>query len=144
MYNMNRRSSNRSGKNSPKGLLIAAVVMILLSAGNNMTGSGIVLLALLVPVLGIAIFFGIFRFVAKSAEKSNAQNKKYVSKEDGYCKTCSDEFVYNNVQNEYKEYSIEENFERDKKRRMKQLDDFLKNGLIDREEYLVLRSHYDK
>ena len=78
-----------------------------------------------------------FQNEAKKEEKAN-------SREDTYCKTCSDEFVYNNRQVEYNENSAEENFIRDRQRRLRQLDDFLKNGIIDKEEYMVLRSHYDR
>ena len=149
MNQMNSRvtfdmNNNRKRKNnSPKSLLIVVVVMMLLSAANDLRDSGVVLLALLVPVLGIALFFVVFKVVAKSAEKEKSKEKSS-RKEDPYCKTCSDDFVYNNRQTEYKEFSAEESFVRDRQRRMKQLDDFLKNGIIDKEEYWVLRSHYEK
>ena len=38
----------------------------------------------------------------------------------------------------------EDHFQRDKVRRIKQLDDWLKNGLIDREEYRVLKDRYQR
>ena len=144
MFDMNNRKDKRSKNNSPKSLLIAAAVMILLSASNNLSGTGVSILIFLVPVLGIVVFFGIFRLLAKSAEKTKAETKRSSPKEDAYCKTCSDEFVYNNRQVEYNEFSAEENFVRDRQRRMRQLDDFLKNGLIDKNEYMVLRSRYEK
>lgn len=37
-----------------------------------------------------------------------------------------------------------QNQERDRERRLRQLDGFLKNGIIDREEYKILRSRYER
>lgn len=44
----------------------------------------------------------------------------------------------------YSESIREENEIRDRQRRLQQLDDFYKNGIIDREEYRVLRQRYVK
>ena len=38
----------------------------------------------------------------------------------------------------------EDHFQRDKARRIAQLDEWLKNGLIDRKEYLVLKDRYQR
>ena len=38
----------------------------------------------------------------------------------------------------------EDHFKRDKARRIAQLDDWLKNGLIDRSEYRVLKDRYER
>ncbi len=40
------------------------------------------------------------------------------------------------------EQTGEDHFQRDKARRIAQLDDWLKNGIIDRSEYLVLKDRY--
>lgn len=42
------------------------------------------------------------------------------------------------------EQTGEDHFQRDKVRRIAQLDDWLKNGLIDRSEYLVLKDRYQR
>ena len=42
------------------------------------------------------------------------------------------------------EQTGEDHFQRDKARRIAQLDDWLKNGLIDRSEYLVLKDRYQR
>ena len=44
----------------------------------------------------------------------------------------------------YSEGIQEENEIRDRERRLRQLDDFYKNGIIDKEEYRVLRQRYEK
>lgn len=142
MFTDNRR---RGRNNSPKSFAIAVAVIALMQiiSAAEIRGGRVFLLAFLVPVLGIAVFFFVFMALAKSAEKGKSKVKSS-RKEDPYCKTCSDEFVYNNRQAEYNEFSAEENFVRDRQRRISQLDDFLKNGLIDKEEYRILLSHYEK
>ena len=42
------------------------------------------------------------------------------------------------------EQTGEDHFQRDKARRIAQLDDWLKNGLIDREEYRVMKDRYQR
>lgn len=148
MFDMNNnRRGNRNRKNSPKSVAIAAVVLVLLqffsAADGKLVRSSII--TILVPVLAIALFFFVFWILGKAALKTREKEEVKTSRPtDGYCNTCSDEFVYNNRQNEYNENSAEQNFYRDKQRRLRQLDDFLKNGLIDKNEYLVLRSRYEK
>lgn len=44
----------------------------------------------------------------------------------------------------YDKDMIMQDDERDRERRLKQLDDFLKNGIIDKEEYKVLYSRYER
>ena len=59
---------------------------------------------------------------AKSAHRDYA-------KPDAYCVSC--------------ELSGEDHFVRDRNRRIAQLDEWLKNGLIDRKEYLVLKNRFE-
>ena len=58
---------------------------------------------------------------AKSAHRDYA-------KPEAYCVSC--------------ELSGEDHFVRDRQRRIAQLDEWLKNGLIDRQEYLVLKRRF--
>ena len=51
------------------------------------------------------------------------------TKPDAYCVTC--------------ENTGEDHFVRDRNRRIAQLDDWLKNGLIDKQEYLVLKRRFE-
>ena len=54
--------------------------------------------------------------------------KRDFSKPEAYCVSC--------------EISGEDHFVRDRNRRIAQLDEWLKNGLIDRQEYLVLKRRF--
>ena len=48
---------------------------------------------------------------------------------DAYCVSC--------------ELSGEDHFVRDRQRRLQQLDEWLKNGLVDKQEYLVLKNRFE-
>ena len=140
MFDMNNRQRNNKNKGKP-GLAFAAIALYILSqiAAVGRTEAVILIITIVVSVIVICLAF---KKGKKRIAQSTAAPKKKQKEE--YCKTCSDEFIYNNRQTEYNEYSAEENFIRDRQRRISQLDDFLKNGLIDKEEYWVLRSHYEK
>lgn len=55
---------------------------------------------------------------------------KSFTEPDAYCFTC--------------EATGEDHFQRDKLTRIRQLEEWLKNGLIDREEYKVLKARYEQ
>ena len=136
MYTSNRKRAGSKNSGFGFGIVVFYFLIMLLNSTDR-TVAAIIILAL---VAVAAVYIGV-KFGKKRTNKAFAEEK---TKKREYCSTCSDEFIYNNVQNEFKEYSSEENFIRDKQRRIKQLDGFLKNGLIDKAEYMVLKSHYDK
>ena len=57
-------------------------------------------------------------------------SSNHFPKPDAYCVTC--------------ENTGEDHFVRDRNRRIAQLDEWLKNGLIDREEYRVLKYRFER
>ena len=138
MFDMNNSKNNKKKSNPGLGIIIIGIYLLLNLA--NIAGT-----ELMTGIIAIAVIMLITFLFFKAGKKKIKQNTTvFQNKQDNMCKTCSDEFVYNNRQAEYNEYSAEENFVRDRQRRLRQLDDFLKNGLIDKKEYMVLRSHYDK
>ena len=138
MFDMNNSKNNKKKSNPGLGIIIIGIYLLLNLV--NIAGT-----ELMTGIIAIAVFMLITFLFFKAGKKKIKQNTTvFQNKQDNMCKTCSDEFVYNNRQAEYNEYSAEENFVRDRQRRLRQLDDFLKNGLIDKKEYMVLRSHYDK
>ncbi len=64
-----------------------------------------------------------------SMQRREPSTQRSFSKPDAYCVTC--------------ENTGEDHFARDRQRRIAQLDDWLKNGLIDRQEYLVLKRRFE-
>ena len=133
-------TSNRRKNNSKSGFGFGLVAIYFLIMMLNSVSKEAVAIIILVFVAIAGAYIGIK--LGKKRKNSASTEKKSYTRE--YCSTCSDEFVYNNVQNEHNGYFAEENIVRDRQRRLKQLDGFLKNGLIDKAEYMVLRSHYEK
>ena len=68
------------------------------------------------------------RPVSSMQRREPVTAKREYAKPDAYCVSC--------------ELSGEDHFVRDRKRRIAQLDEWLKNGLIDREEYRVLKNRF--
>ena len=138
MFDMNNSKNNKKKSNPGLGIIIIGIYLLL----NLVNIAGTEVLTGIIAIAAILLIT--FLFFKLGKKKIQQNSTVFQNKQDDMCKTCSDEFVYNNRQAEYNEYSVEENFVRDRQRRLKQLDDFLKNGLIDKNEYMVLRSHYDK
>lgn len=67
---------------------------------------------------------------AMQRREAPISSPNHFPKPDAYCVTC--------------ENTGEDHFVRDRRRRIEQLDNWLKNGLIDRQEYLVLKARFEK
>jgi len=142
-------SQRRNSKNQNKNPGLALLVLVIFSLFSAVSGSALVVLLLILAVVAavavVAYFLG---KKLKSGKGFSVEIPKVFTKEERqaeeYCKTCSDEFVYNNRQTEYNEHTQEESLRREKQRRLRQLDSFLKNGIIDHKEYQLLRARYGK
>ncbi len=67
--------------------------------------------------------------VSGAVKRSDPRAKSF-TQPDPYCVVC--------------DHTGEDHFRRDKQQRISQLNEWLKNGLIDREEYRVLKSRYER
>ena len=67
--------------------------------------------------------------VSAAVNRPDPRSKSF-QQPDPYCVVC--------------DHTGEDHFEHDRKRRLQQLNEWLKNGLIDREEYKVLRYRYER
>ncbi len=140
---MSRARDKKSG--SPKGLLILLGIYILIQFISGVGFGSFLLFLIPIALLAVAgLFLGRALKQGKIKTDLRIPSKKQQDPADRYCKTCSDDFVYNNSHTEYDEHTAENNFAREKARRMKQLEEFYKNGLIDRKEYMLLRSRYER
>ena len=68
------------------------------------------------------------RSVPSMQRREPVTAQRSYTKPEAYCVSC--------------ELSGEDHFVRDRQRRIAQLDDWLKNGLVDREEYQVLKRRF--
>jgi hypothetical protein len=119
---------NGKKKSKPTSVLIWGAVILffmLANAESDAEAGGYAALLLVVVAAYIVIKLG---------------NKiKLKPKED---KVCSGEDVGLSHQHQQRSYTAQEIQDRDEQRRMEQLDSFLKNGLIDKKEYLALKARY--
>jgi hypothetical protein len=128
---MNRTMNfNNKKKSKPSSILIWIAVVLFILLGNSESDDGAIALAVLLFV-AVAIYVLI-----------KLMNKiKLRPKED---KVCSGKDVGVSHQHQQKSYSVQEVQDRDEQRRREQLESFLKNGIIDRKEYLVLKARYEE
>lgn len=134
------RKKNQSG--GGKGILIALGFIILMNVIG--AGGGSVILVILAIVLIVAVAV-IGLKAGKKAIKQKTEDQAPVQwkrpdndlPQNAQRPVSATQIVYN-------ENASAENFQRDRQRRIAQLDDFLKNGIIDKEEYKVLLSRYER
>ena len=124
-WGRNNKSKNRSGA------LVYVAVFVLLMAISGAAEGGLVALIIGVIVIGVLVYLG-FYF-----------GKKYLkNKQEG---TARPRRSYTSHQNHKpRAYNPGEIRDLDNVRRLRQLDSFLENGLIDRKEYNVLRAKYER
>ena len=126
---MNQQKKNENKLNKAgKTILYTFILMVVMGILSDGSGSIIGVAAVILIVAGIAALA--FYFV-KQANKS----KEEVSVTRGY--TTHDS-------SQPRKYDPAEIKDRDSRRRLEQLDSFLRNGVIDKKEYAVLRAKYQR
>ena len=145
---MNDRERQNSKKNPSggKGILTvigAFVLMNIISAGGGSVIWFILAIALIVAIMVIAV-----KAMKKAAQKNSAESApvQWTRPDNDRRQNApkSAERPVYTPQTVYNENASAENFQRDRQRRIAQLDGFLKNGIIDKEEYEVLLSRYER
>lgn len=143
MENKNRK------KQSGKGVgVIIGVLILLLSGLSEGFDSEVIGALFVVAVIGVLIWI-CYKVVNVSRGTAARQNgvtnavghsmKRHEPKveihrafpePEAHCVVCDNTGV--------------DHFERDRQMRLRQLDDWLKNGLIEREEYMILKRKYEQ
>ena len=145
---MNDRERQNSKKNPSgrKGILavIGAIgLMNVISAGGGSVIWLILAIALIIAIMVVAV-----KAMKKAAQKNSAESApvQWTRPDNDRRQNApkpAERPVYT-PQTVYNENASAENFQRDRQRRIAQLDGFLKNGIIDKEEYKVLLSRYER
>ena len=140
---MNHRNRGSRSKKSGGSAVIPAILGIILAmnaAAGSADGS---LLILLVAICLIAGIVAAIAAVAKKGVKpgmlqglSGKKEKDRVEDKAMFSTGSREVAVYN-------ERSAEELFMRDKEKRLEQLEVFLKNGIVDKAEYNLLKKRYE-
>lgn len=144
---MDNRNRNRKS-NSGKGAVVAPAILALLYISNLVAGSSdgsLLLLLIICVIVGIVIF--VVSMVKKSGKGEKAVNKtaklpRLRNEKDLEVRPMSPSVKKSPAV--YNERSAEELFRHDHEERMQQLEVFLKNGIIDKKEYAILKERYEK
>lgn len=157
MKNINRSRYNAAEKKEASSAIIPAALGIILvgnAAAASVNGSFIVPLLAVCVIVGILVllFSRMNKLKKTRTNAAEAQKKKagrtgkmkfgFTEKEraledkPSFSKASSAPVVYN-------ERSAEELFLRDRQKRLEQLEVFLKNGIIDKNEYILLKKRYE-
>lgn len=136
--------NNRERKPKKGGifsLLFGLAILLLGSVGTESAEAAIAV------ILGIAVFAAVFlvmrrvlRSVKNSTQpqterrtvplRSNLSFHRDFPEPEAHCVSC--------------ELSGEDHFARDRALRLRQLDDWLRNGIIEKDEYRILKERYEK
>ena len=138
------RKKNQSG--GGKGILIALGFIILMNVIGAGGGSVILVILAIVLIVAVAVIglkAGKKAIKQKTEDQAPVQWKRPGNDLPQNAPKPAERPVYT-PQAGYNENASAENFQRDRQRRIAQLDDFLKNGIIDKEEYKVLLSRYER
>ena len=139
---------NRNKKKSGKGIgVVIGILILLLARFSDDFDSDVIGPIVALAIVGVLVVISIR--IARASPGSARQNtgtgdvghsmKRHEPKveihrafpePEAHCVVC--------------ENTGDNHFDRDRQMRLKQLDDWLKNGLIDREEYAVLKRKYEQ
>lgn len=139
--------NNEKKKNS--GGIIGVIAVLLIALVTNLQSQEvfqfIILLAPLAVLIGLAIV--LTKAIKKGGIKAGEAQKSpfsYSSKKEKAVEDSPFTATKQGRNISYNEHAAEENFRRDKERRIRQLDVFLKNGIIEKNEYRLLKERYEK
>ena len=142
---MKKRDDNRK---KSWGGIAGTVFLLLISMAGSEGGAVFAGIIILVAVAAVMIIVGKkLGTAAVNSSNTPAGRAKRIFESSAWNKDVPEEDVFVAKAPEirsYDENAAEKNFIRDKERRIRQLDGFLKNGIIDKNEYRVLRDRYEK
>ena len=152
-------NNKKKKKGSGWGILAVMIIIFLRAIGNGLDGDAVP------AVIGLIVFVAVIAVIVAAVKKKSSAAKmahdhsgtvmnsrptptvqtsrpipsmkrrepvtaqREFSRPEAYCVSC--------------ELSGEDHFVRDRQRRIQQLDEWLKNGLVDREEYRVLKKRFE-
>ena len=149
MNNQRERKNKSGGAVMPA---ILAVVFAISAAGESIVSSpafGAVAVSLVVGIGFFALVFFLVKRLLKSAGLRGSAAKPAGKGKISFNTDPAEDKVFtasgaSKGPVEYNPRSAEELFRRDHEERLAQLDVFLKNGIIDKKEYALLRQRYEK
>ena len=125
---MNQKKNENKLNKAGKTILYTFILLVAMGFLNDGTGSVIAVAAVVLVAAGVAMLGFYFARKAKAAKTEETVTRSYTTHESS----------------QPRKYDPAEIKDRDSRRRMEQLDSFLRNGVIDKKEYAVLRAKYQR
>ena len=134
---MNNRNRKNNTSSSTLGIGIIALVMLLNMATGVGIGNFTSLIASVVILGAVGILVGILYAKKKGGVKKGSVYSSERARESAKRMFMREEY-------EQKEKAVKCTHPRGREKYIRQLDNFLSTGLIDKKEYQVLKSRYEK
>lgn len=147
-------NNNNSNKKKKKNSTIGAVAAVIIAFASVAESAGDDLPVVLAILFGIGVIVAVFALAAKAAKKAAkpgqtaggfgaraVESVSRWSRDKGETPPVTAARPRTYV---YDDRAYERNEQRDIQRRLAQLDDFLKNGIIEKEEYYILKARYER
>lgn len=125
---MNQKKNENKLNKAGKTILYTFILLVAMGFLNDGTGSVIAVAAVILVAAGVGILGFYFARKAKAAKTEDTVTRSYTTHESS----------------QPRKYDPAEIKDRDSRRRLEQLDSFLRNGVIDKKEYAVLRAKYQR
>ena len=124
---MNQKKNENKLNKAGKTILYTFILMVVMGIFSDASGSIIGVVAVILVAAGVGMLGFYFARKAKAA-KEDIVTRSYTTHESS----------------QPRKYDPAEIKDRDSRRRLEQLDSFLRNGVIDKKEYAVLRDKYQR
>ena len=125
---MNQKKNENKLNKAGKTILYTFILMVVMGIFSDASGSIIGVVAVILIVAGIAALAFYFVKKANKPKEEAPVTRSYTTHESS----------------QPRKYDPAEIKDRDSRRRLEQLDSFLRNGVIDKKEYAVLRARYQR
>lgn len=125
---MNQKKNENKLNKAGKTILYTFILLVAMGFLNDGSGSIIGVVAVILIVAGIAALAFYFVKKANKPKEEAPVTRSYTTHESS----------------QPRKYDPAEIKDRDSRRRLEQLDSFLRSGVIDKKEYAVLRAKYQR
>ena len=125
---MNQKKNENKLNKAGKTILYTFILLVVMGFLNDGSGNIIGVMAVIFIAVGVAALAFYFVKQANKPREETAAARSYTTHESS----------------QPRKYDPAEIKDRDSRRRLEQLDSFLRNGVIDKKEYAVLRAKYQR
>ena len=125
---MNQKKNENKLNKAGKTILYTFILMVVMGILSDGSGSAIGVMAVIFIAVGVAALVIYFVKQANKPKEEATVTRSYTTHESS----------------QPRKYDPAEIQVRDDRRRLDQLDSFLRNGIIDKQEYAVLRAKYQR